>query len=124
MKKFNYDGNDYKVFKMDTGYGYDIDVIVVPRRYANNDTLAIEILEINEEGELEPWIDATVNLHGAEGGCQTDTRAFLDLNNGGATLLAFIGSNELAKPLPITKASGFCTYQLYEFDLKKIYADG
>ena len=78
--------------------------------YRNNGTLAVQM---NTVPDKDLYGVVTANL------CcplQSDTRAFVDENN-----LPGIGrwlkKHGFATPLSYTQRSGFCTYQLYEFQL-------
>lgn len=78
--------------------------------YRNNGTLAVQMTNVRDK-DLYGMV--TVNL------CcplQSDTRAFVDENNlpGIGTWLEEHG---FASPLGYSQRSGFCTYQLYEFQL-------
>lgn len=84
-------------------------VVLRTDRYSNNGTLAVQ-LEEAESGEF--FADITVNLNSL---AQTDKTAFVDENN-----LPGVGEwlreNGIARPAGYRQASGFCTYELYQFD--------
>lgn len=93
-------------------YGETYKVFLYADRYANNDRLAI--LLIDEDGE--DFGDLTVNLvreHCPEG-C-----AFVDTNNC-PWAEEFINKNHLGEFLGTYGYSGYCSYPLYKFDMKKI----
>ena len=90
-------------------YSYNgLKVYLRPTTYANNGTLAIEML-CEDDNEFYDVI--TVNL---DSFLQSEELAFVDDNN-----LPGIGqwleSNGIAAPTGFCQASGFCKYQLYEF---------
>ena len=92
-------------------YSYNgLRVHLNPTTYANNGTLAIEMLSKDDD---EFYDVITVNLDSFH---QSDVCAFVDDNN-----LPGIGqwleSNGIAYPTGFWQASGFCKYQLYEFHL-------
>ena len=64
-----------------------------------------------EDGEPEPWSSLTVNLDGLrEKDC-----AFIDINDNGKEILAWIIRYGLAVPTGAWKVSGYCTYPEYRF---------
>lgn len=90
-------------------YDYNgIEVRLRTERYANNDTLAVRLEEV-ETGD--PFADITVNLNSA---AQTVSSAFVDENN-----LPGVGEwlrkNGIAHPVGYRKQSGYCFYELYYF---------
>lgn len=94
---------------MKTYYFNDIEVNIVAERYANNNTLAVRLVEV-ETGD--PFAYITVNLNSAS---QTDKTAFVDDNN-----ISGVGEwlikNGIARPTGYRRQSGFCIYELYYFD--------
>ena len=81
-----------------------------------NDTLAVIAYDVNEG---EEFAVITVNLEPYDGNTfQSDKRAFVDENNCQG-ITAFLEENGLAKRTGITSRSGFCTYELMEFDTDK-----
>lgn len=62
----------------------------------------------------EPWSDITVNIPGTIAPVGT---AFIDTNNN-PWAEDFLMENGIAKPTGATGHSGYCTYPLYEFDMK------
>lgn len=84
-------------------------------------TLAITLVEYLGEDYPEPYMNLTVNLDGWTGRkTQSDTRAYVNINDYGFGVLRFIRETGIGKPTGITCASGFLQYPLYEFDLEKI----
>ena len=64
-----------------------------------------------EDGEPEPWSSLTVNLDGLrEKDC-----AYIDTNNNGKEILAWIIRYGLAVPTGVWKSSGYCSYPDYRF---------
>nr|WP_302549172.1 DUF4313 domain-containing protein [Enterocloster clostridioformis] len=72
--------------------------------------LAIQMVSW-EEGIPEPWSSLTVNLDGVrEKDC-----AFIDVNDNGEAILAWIIRYGLAVPTGVRKNSGYCSYPEYRF---------
>ena len=72
-----------------------------------------------EDGEAEPWNVLTVNLNSI----RPQNCAFIDTNNNGEDILAWIIRHGLAVPT----GSGFCSYPEYRFRpeiLQEIDPDG
>ena len=110
MKIFDYEmnGNTYKM-KLDV------------RTYSNGN-LAIA-MHIHTEDGWEPWNILTVNL----GFVLEKNIAYIDTNNNGESILAWIIRNKLAVPTGKTCRSGYCTYPQYKFResaLREIDTDG
>ena len=83
-------------------------------RYAVNNGLAIEMVTW-EEGYPEPWSMLTVNLDDQlESDC-----AYVDTNNNGQDITAWIEQNKLGVPTGRIGFSGFCTYPEYRFAIEK-----
>lgn len=95
-------------------YGKTYNVRIVASKYANNKTLALSL--ITEKGE--PFANLTVNIKDSMIWAD-ETTAFVDTNNC-PWAEEFIAENKLGKYMGIRGASGFCTYPLYKFNLKKL----
>lgn len=78
--------------------------------YQDNGNLAITMTAW-ESGAPEPWSTLTVNLDSI---CPKDC-AFIDTNNNGSDILAWIIRNGLAVPTGIYERSGYCEYPQYRF---------
>lgn len=63
------------------------------------------------DGELEPWSILTVNLESA----RPLNCAYIDINNNGEGILAWIVRNGLAIPTGKYAHSGYCVYPEYYF---------
>ncbi|MBD5530688.1 MAG: DUF4313 domain-containing protein [Lachnospiraceae bacterium] len=110
MKTFDFEkyGNTYKM-KLDI------------KTYSNGN-LALAMC-INTEDGWEPWNILTVNL----GFPLEKNIAYIDTNNNGKTILAWITRNKLAVSTGKKVRSGFCTYPQYKFReaaLREIDPDG
>ena len=79
--------------------------------YIRGGGLAIVAFERNGE----PWSDITVNLPGYFPEYGT---AFIDTNNN-PWAEAFLVEHDIAEPTAYFGHSGFCSYPLYKFDMKK-----
>lgn len=72
--------------------------------------LAIQMISW-EDGFPEPWNTLTVNLDGM----RKKDCAFIDINNNGKEILAWIIRYGLAVPTGVWKNSGYCSYPEYRF---------
>lgn len=77
--------------------------------------LAIDMLTW-EDGQPEPWSTMTVNLDGLR---PLDC-AWIDVNNGGNDILAFLIRYGLAIPTGRIQRSGFCQYPEYRFRAERL----
>lgn len=87
-----------------------------------NGNLAITMLVEKEDG-WTPWNVLTVNL----GFPLEKNIAYIDTNNNGDTILAWITRNKLAVSTGKRARSGFCSYPQYKFReaaLREIDPDG
>lgn len=114
-KTFFYKGKTYRVFTVYTKFE-NVDVICVPTTYSVGDSLAIQMLEVENGMVQDCFTVLTVNLGNPF--LQTDTRAFVDTNNN-PWAVTFIRNNRLGKKTGDIQPSGYCTYPLYEFNLKR-----
>ena len=94
-------------------YGEVYNLGIVKHSYADNDTLALELVDV-ETGE--PFSMLTVNLCD---GVANNEYQYVDTNNN-SNVERFIKSNKLGKFTGMYGHSGFCSYPLYKFDLKKL----
>lgn len=90
-------------------YGRKITIALKIAAYMEGN-LAIQMMNL-EDGEWEPWNTLTVNL----GGRRDKNCAFIDTNNNGEEILAWIIRNGLAVPTGRIRRSGFCAYPEYRF---------
>ncbi len=87
--------------------------------YKNNETLAIELID----DEDEPFAVLTVNLQG-----QSDLligsgdMAYVDTNNC-PFADEFLRKSGLGTPVGVYGQSGYCSYPLYRFDLERIRSE-
>ena len=102
-------------------YSYGTTYRVTPYRakYAQNNTLAVEL--ITDEGE--PFASLTVNIADSDK-LASDRLAFVDTNNC-PWAEEFLIFNDLARPTKRYGRSGYCYYPLYEFTIEKLtpYSD-
>lgn len=78
--------------------------------YSNNGNMAIELIT----DEDEPYCGLSVNLDFLMPGF-----AFVNTNSE-IKFEKILKKNKWAKPTGTKRSSGYCTYPLYEFDLKKM----
>lgn len=95
----------YELEKLGTTYLIELGVSTYPEG-----NLAIT-MTVWEDGEPEPWDILTVNL----GGIREKDCAFIDTNNNGNDILAWIIRYGLAVPTGRVQQSGFCTYPEFRF---------
>ena len=100
------------MFTVNTEYETYNDCIFELNRYTNNDHVAVEIY--CEEG---PLASITTNIPGIE--LYDRNYSCVDTNNcpWAEELIEELGIGE---PIGISLRSGFCTYPVYKFDIKKI----
>lgn len=84
-------------------------------KYCENENLYVGLIT-NEEGYPEPWSNLTVNLSVK---CADDC-AFIDTNNNGDEIITWLVSNKLGKPTGRIKASGWCTYPEFKFNVDEL----
>lgn len=95
-------------------YGSNHPIELLKSSYCNNGNLAIEMVTY-EDGYPEPWSMLTVNLDDVlEPDC-----AYVDINNNGEDITAWIEQNSLGTPTGHIGYSGFCVYPEYKFNLEK-----
>ena len=113
-----YEGRLYKPYTIDTGYR-TCQVILTIQQYQNNNSLAVEALEV-EDGDVTDTFDIfTVNLCRS---IQDDKFAFVDTNNC-PFVPDFLKKHKIAKATGVYGQSGFCSYPLYEWDTSKFFAE-
>ena len=97
-------------------YGKVHDITFQLDRYAFRGGLAI-LMNCNEDFPNEPYGILTVNL---EDYPTSGNKAFVDTNNLGDEILAWIEENNLGVPTGEIGYSGFCVYPEYSFNLDEI----
>ena len=85
------------------------------QHYLDNGNLYVGLLS-NDEGYPEPWQNLTVNL----GVTCNENCGFIDTNNNGNGIIDWLVENGLCKPTGRIKASGFCMYPEFEFNMEKL----
>ena len=83
--------------------------------YADNGNLYVGLVT-HEEGYPEPWSDLTVNL-GVK--CEPNC-AFIDTNNNGSEIIEWLYSNGLGHLTGNMKASGWCVYPEFKFNMDRL----
>lgn len=104
-----------EAFPITISYGFgdatQHQLTLVATTYRNNNSLAV--IAYDENGDEFDTI--TVNLPLSEA---TENTAYIDTNNC-PWATKFLKANRIAKPTGEMGYSGFCSYPLYEFDMKK-----
>ena len=88
------------------------EVVACAANYENNGNLAVLLYE-KESGEMYGCV--SVNLDFLMPGF-----AFVDTNNMGEEIVPFLKENKIAKPTGRYRDSGFCRFQLWEFNMNKL----
>lgn len=101
-------------------YGTNHPMTFTMDSYVDNGNLYVGLVTY-EDGYPEPWSDLTVNL-GVR--CKANC-AFIDINNNGNEIIEWLYSNSLGHLTGRIKASGFCSYPEFEFNMEKLckYSD-
>ncbi len=102
-------------------YGNEYAVSVVVNSYVNNGNLFVGLVSTDEEGDIEPFGDVTVNISDLP-----PYHAALDTNNMSG-IESFVEREGLAQPSGECLRSGYCQYPVYEFDreaLQKLHPSG
>lgn len=95
-----------------TKYGSNHSMTFELANYIENENLYVGLLS-HDEGWPEPWQNLTVNLSVK---CKPN-RAFIDTNNNGNEIIAWLESNGLGKATGNLMPSGWCVYPEFEFDM-------
>ena len=96
-------------------YGTNHPMTFELNNYRENGNLYVGLIT-HEEGWAEPWQNLTVNLSIK---CAPDC-AFIDTNNNGDEIMTWIVSNKLGKPTGRIKASGWCVYPEFKFNMDEL----
>lgn len=83
--------------------------------YSNNGNLYVGLIT-TEDGYPAPWQNLTVNLGIS---CEPDC-AFIDTNNNGEEIIDWLIENNLGKPTGRIKASGWCVYPEFRFNITEL----
>jgi len=102
---------DYKAYK----------AYIRTAKYDFDGSLAIQLVDAKDGSPLARITVCLVDDLGLPYLCVSEDTAFVDTNNY-PWAEDFIVSNGLGGPAGRTARSGFCTYPLYKFDLKKLGA--
>lgn len=99
-------------------YGTTYQMRIVAKRYAQNKTLAVELL-YEEDGEWEPYLLATANIP------ETETfagnyKAFVDLQYHGCDLPGWLCEQGIAETTDLTVHRREGSYPLMEFNRRLI----
>lgn len=91
---------------------------LVADTYENNGTLAVVVMEVFDNGTEEMFDVITTNLAWSD--AADETHAYIDTNNC-SWAEKMLKKMKFAKPTGFMGHSGYCTYPLYEFNLKKFH---
>lgn len=101
-------------YKFKNCLGETINVKLGKTTYRNNDTLAVIMYEVLENGEEEEYDVLTVNISDSML-LANDTNAFIDTNNLGKEIIKWLVDNKIATTTPFMGFSGYCSYPLMSF---------
>jgi len=88
---------------------------LVADSYADNGSLAVTVMEVNDDGTEDYFDTVTVNIPWGDAG---GNRAYVDTNNC-SWAEKMLSQHRFAKDTGERQRSGYCVYPLYEFDLSK-----
>ena len=111
-------GKDYNVFPLKASLG-PVNLVFMKERYLDG-TLAVVTVDVTDREEPEQFAMLTVNLCDLR---QDDRCAFFDGNNCGS-LFSQLVSHRIIQSVPVFAVSGFCRYQLCEWDTDRFTVDG
>ena len=94
----------------------EIEIVFKINKYCVNDSLCIEMLQIDEDGSLVPWSILTVNFSRII--CKENC-AFVDVNNN-ADIVKWIIDNNLGTLTGKAFTSGYCTYPEVRFNMDEV----
>ena len=97
-------------------WGRTHEITLEIHKYSSNDNLAIQMMCWDEELFPEPWSMLTVNL---DVKCRPNC-AFIDTNNNGRSIVDWLISNNLGKTTGMVRASGWCIYPEFEFNMDEL----
>jgi hypothetical protein len=110
-------GKAYRVYPLKAPWG-QVRLVLKEENYMDG---SLAVMAFDVAGKIpEEFAVLTVNLCNP---LQDETKAFFDFNNCGY-LFSQLCKAEVIKPLPVSACSGFCTYQLCEWDKTKFVSDG
>ncbi len=104
--------------KIKSFFGSEADVYFVTTSYANNGNLAVQIMSIDEDGFSEPFASLTTNIVDLD-----KNLACVDENNLYCDVAERLENMGLIKKMNRSVASGFCSYEVFEFTDKFFEAD-
>lgn len=103
-----------KVFTFNA-FGQDHNIVLRKTTYRNNKTLAVFMVEIQDDGFEEQYGVLTVNLDESDWLCSSGDCQFIDTNNFGWDILDWLEENGIANRTGTYGHSGFCDYPLVIF---------
>jgi len=104
-----------KIYNFDF-YGDVHKVVLRKGTYQNNNTLAIQMVEVYDDGNEEMFGVITKNIDDSNYLCKDNNCAFIDTNNMGNDIVKWLRENNVATCKGPVGFSGFCCYPLVEFN--------
>ena len=103
------------VYEYESRFGTKSIVRLAQRKYDSNKSFAVT-MEIKEGDEAwAPYAALTVNIEPESDRFVGTTKAFVDTNNLGSSVVGWLEDNGIAKATGIEARSGYCTYPQVEF---------
>ena len=97
-------------------YGKTYVVRLARAKYQSNDTLAVCMENLADDGDYwEPYATATVNIVPESDMFVGTTKAFVDVNNLGDGIVSWLEENGIARLSGEMAESGYCVYPAMEF---------
>lgn len=96
-------------------WGRNHHIKLTTNTYAENGNLYVGLVCWDDRFP-EPWSDLTVNLSVP---CKKNC-AFIDINNNGDEIVAWLKLNKLGKLTGRMGMSGYCAYPEFEFDMDEV----
>lgn len=104
-----------EMMKLETAYGCH-DLCIESGTYAFGGGLFLQLYEMSEYGDIEPFANLTVNLPGFP---ESGNLAFINANNFPEAEV-LISKYKLGVPTGEVRHSGFCSYPEYRFDIEEL----
>ena len=108
-----------KVYKYDA-YDEVHNIVLGKTSYRNNNTLAVLMIEVFDDGAEEDWATLTVNIDDSKVFANHESKAFVDINNLQRTIINWLAVNGIAYVTGVIGYSGYCKYPLVEFTKKAL----
>lgn len=103
-----------KIYELEM-FGEVHKIILAKTSYRSNNTLAILMIEVFDDGHEEDWSTLTVNIDDSNMWADKNRFAFIDVNNNGNEIIPWLRANNIAVVDGYIGFSGFCAYPLVCF---------